>query len=61
LPQGTYRLELESYYQGDLLTTAPVEYYAPILEARGGNGSTKLVLRGGIEVLATDVTALRVP
>lgn len=61
LPTGTYGLTLESYYDGDLLSTTPMEYYAPILEARGGSGGTKLVLRGGIEVLATSVTALRVP
>ena len=61
LPVGRYTLSLESYYAGDLLTTTPVEHYAPILEARGGPGGTKLILRGGIEVLATDVTALRVP
>ncbi|MFN3847282.1 MAG: flagellar hook capping FlgD N-terminal domain-containing protein [Paracoccaceae bacterium] len=59
LPRGTYSLTLESYYRGDQLTTSPVEYYAPIMEARGGSGGTKLLLRGGIEVLATDVTALR--
>lgn len=61
LPAGRYTLSLESYYAGDLLRTTPVEYYAPILEARGGAGGTRLVLRGGIEVLATEVTALRVP
>ena len=61
LPTGTYSLSLESYNGNDLLRTTPMEYYAPIMEARGGTGGTKLVLRGGIEVLATDVTALRVP
>lgn len=61
LPTGTYSLTLESYYDGDLLTTTPVEYFAPITEARGGADGTRLVLRGGIEVRATDITALRVP
>ena len=61
LPTGRYALSLESYFSDDLLTTAPVEYYAPITEARGGAEGTRLVLRGGIEVLATDITALRVP
>lgn len=61
LPAGRYSLTLESYYGSDLLTTTPVEHYAPIMEARGGSGGTRLVLRGGVEVLATDVTALRVP
>ncbi|MFN4154147.1 MAG: flagellar hook capping FlgD N-terminal domain-containing protein [Paracoccaceae bacterium] len=61
LPPGQYALSLESYNSGTLLGASPVEHYAPILEARGGSGGTKLVLRGGIEVLATDITALRVP
>jgi flagellar basal-body rod modification protein FlgD len=60
LPQGTYTLSLESYNDGDLLTTTPMEYYAEIQEARGGAGGTRLVLHGGIEVLATNVSALRV-
>lgn len=63
LPRGTYRLHLESYREGQMLgTEGQVESYAPILEARGGNGgSTMLILQGGVEVAATDVTALRVP
>ncbi|MFN4129192.1 MAG: flagellar hook capping FlgD N-terminal domain-containing protein [Paracoccaceae bacterium] len=61
LPVGLYSLTVESYYGTDLLSTAPVEHYAPIMEARGGAGGTRLVLRGGVEVQATEVTALRVP
>ncbi|NUB44910.1 flagellar hook assembly protein FlgD [Fertoebacter nigrum] len=59
LPAGAYSFSLESYSNGDLLNTRPVEVYAPITEARGGPNGTMLVLRGGIEVLAADVTALR--
>jgi flagellar basal-body rod modification protein FlgD len=61
LPRGKYTLTLESSYRGDLLTTTPVEHYAQILEARGGPSGTTLVLKGGTEVAATDITALRVP
>jgi flagellar basal-body rod modification protein FlgD len=61
LATGRYTLSLESYYGGELMRTTPMEHYAPIVEARGGSGGTRLVLRGGIEVMATDVTALRVP
>lgn len=61
LQRATYALSLESYFQGEMLSTGPVESYAQILEARGGVGGTKLLLRGGIEVSANDVTALRVP
>ena len=61
LPTGTYTLTQESYFQDSLLMRSPMEYYAPILEARGGLNGTRLVLRGGIEVPATAVTALRAP
>lgn len=61
LRPGTYSLSLESYYADELLTTSPVEHYASILEARSGANGTSLLLRGGVEVLATTVTALRVP
>lgn len=59
LPVGPYRLTLESYSGDNLLTETPIEHYAPVLEVRGGAGGARVVLPGGIEVLATDVTALR--
>ena len=59
LPQGIYTLTLESYFSDVMLESRPVEYYAQILEARGGVNGTRLVLRGGIEVPAESVTALR--
>lgn len=63
LPTGTYRLHLESYREGQIIKAdGQVEFYAPILEARGGSGGkTTLILQGGVEVASTDVTALRVP
>ena len=61
LPTGIYTLSLESYFKDSVLPTSPIEHYAPIMEARGGAGGTRLVLAGGIEVPATSVTALRVP
>ena len=62
LAEDAYSLELESY-RGDVQLGEPgqVEAYARILEARGGAGGATLVLEGGIEVAATDITALRVP
>ena len=60
LPQGIYNLSLESYFDGNLINSSPMEYYGAIQEARGGAGGTRLVLRGGIEVLATSVSALRI-
>jgi flagellar basal-body rod modification protein FlgD len=62
LPNGIYSLSLESYHGEDKLGEATaVESYAKIMEARGGTNGPTLVLAGGIEVKATDITALRVP
>ncbi len=61
LPTGRYTLSLESWRDGELLGETPMEYYGRVVEARGGAGGTRLVFPGGIEVPATDITALRVP
>jgi flagellar basal-body rod modification protein FlgD len=62
LPSGTYSIALESLNGERVISTTPVEHYARVVEAKGGGTSgTKLVLEGGIEVLASDVTALREP
>lgn len=62
LPSGFYSLSLENY-KGDqqLGNASPVETYARIVEARSGANGATLVLAGGIEVPATEITALRVP
>lgn len=60
LPSGTYSIALESINGETVLATQPVEHYARVIEAKGGGASgTKLVLEGGFEVLASDVTAIR--
>lgn len=61
LPPGTYTIALESLKGADVIDTRPIEHYATVSEARGGPEGTKLVLKGGIEVLASKVTALRSP
>lgn len=61
LPPGTYTISLESMQGVNVIDARPIEYYALVSEARGGAEGTKLVLKGGIEVLATQVTALRSP
>lgn len=61
LPPGIYKIDLESLNGETLIDSRPVEYYARVVEAKGGGAGTILVLNGGIEVLATDVTALRSP
>ncbi|MES2145312.1 MAG: flagellar hook capping FlgD N-terminal domain-containing protein [Pseudomonadota bacterium] len=59
LPEGSYALTLENYSGDALLGESAVESYQRILEARNGPAGTTLVLQGGIEVLATEITALR--
>jgi flagellar basal-body rod modification protein FlgD len=61
LPEGRYILTLESMRDGEVLQTDQVEYYGQVIEARGGAGGVRLVFAGGIEVMATSITALRVP
>ncbi|MGP3696762.1 flagellar hook assembly protein FlgD [Rhodobacter sp. NSM] len=59
LPEGAYSFSLESFTNGELIGTTDVEVYAEIIEAKGGSDGTILVLKGGIEVPASSVTALR--
>ena len=61
LPTGKYTLTMESYSGDRLLATSPVQAYARIMEAKNGPAGTTLILEGGIEVVAKDITALRVP
>lgn len=61
LREGLYTLALESRSGGEVLRTDPVEAYAQITEARRGGEGVVLVLRGGVEVKASEVTALRMP
>jgi flagellar basal-body rod modification protein FlgD len=58
-PQGLYRFEVESYSNGSLTQTSTAETYGTVIEARLDGGQTVLVLQGGAEVQADDVTALR--
>lgn len=61
LPTGKYSLTMESYAGDRLLASAPVQAYSRIMEAKNGPAGTTLILEGGIEVAAKDITALRVP
>lgn len=62
LPPGVYSIALESLSGDRVISTTPVEHYARVIEAKGGGtGGTRLVLEGGVEVLASEVTALREP
>jgi flagellar basal-body rod modification protein FlgD len=59
LPNGVYSFEIESYDDGELMVTSPTEVYVPIIEARGVNGQTVLVLEGGAQIIAEAISALR--
>ena len=59
LPPGTYQLSLESRSGQTVLSTNGMEHYSRVLEVRTSAGGAKLVLEGGIEVSADQVTALR--
>jgi flagellar basal-body rod modification protein FlgD len=59
LPSGNYQLALESRNGEVVQSTAGIDHYARVIEIRGTPDGAKLVLEGGIEVPAAQVTALR--
>ena len=59
LPPGQYSFKLESYVGEALLSERPAEHYARITEVRAGTAGTRIVLQGGVEIGAEEVTALR--
>ncbi len=61
LPHGTYQIDIESFSQGDLVATTPVEVHGRITEARVVDGQTLLALEGGQEVNSSDILGLREP
>lgn len=61
LPEGRYTLRLESQRGGEVIDTSPISAYARIAEARRDGDGVTLILEGGVQVRAEDVTALRIP
>lgn len=61
LPPGKYSFELETSAGGEVREARPVEVFAEITEARMRDGETVVVLSGGQEVAASQITALRAP
>jgi flagellar basal-body rod modification protein FlgD len=59
LPAGTYRLSLESRNGEEVLSTSGMDHYARVIEVQSATDGARLVLEGGVEVLASEVTALR--
>ena len=60
-PTGLYTFRLESYFGTEKLADDPLDVYAEVVEARTQDGRTVLILEGGTELPAEDVTALRKP
>ncbi len=58
---GVYSFELVSFQSGVPVASTPVDVYSEIVEARGENGGTVLVMESGAEVAANEITALRRP
>ena len=59
LPKGAYQISLENYAGDQPLPATKVESYARIIEARNTPDGVALVLDGGVQIPATEVTALR--
>ena len=59
LPPGSYSLTVESWRGDEMLRTSPVDHYARITEARNTPEGVKLVLQGGQQVSASNVSGLR--
>lgn len=59
LPAGQYTFEVESFARDGLLSVTPVETFSRVVEARVEDGQTLLVLEGGAEVPAAEITGLR--
>lgn len=58
-PVGLYSFHVESYAEGQVLSTVPAEVYATIREAQVVGGEMMLIFDGGVQTPASAVTALR--
>ena len=59
LPDGEYSFEVAGYRGGMIETSVPVQGYSEVVEVRSDGSTNRLILAGGQEVAATDVTAVR--
>lgn len=58
---GAYRFEVQSFSGGALMATEPAGVYTEIAEVRAEAGQTVVVLQGGAEFSASEISALRAP
>ncbi|WP_444443651.1 flagellar hook capping FlgD N-terminal domain-containing protein [Rhodobacter capsulatus] len=61
LPAGSYTFELESYDNGKLVSTDPIETCNRVIEAQGTSDGAVLVLAGGATISTGSISALREP
>ncbi len=59
LPSGTYVFSVVSHANGEIVLNEVADVYARVNEVRTEGGETFLILKGGIPVLAAQVSALR--
>ncbi|WP_128254886.1 flagellar hook capping FlgD N-terminal domain-containing protein [Falsirhodobacter deserti] len=59
LTAGRYTLGVESYLGQTMISTGPARHYATVAEARNDASGTILVMKGGAEVPAGQVAALK--
>lgn len=59
VPDGQYSFSVESWRDGGLQAITDAEVYSVVQEARVQNGGIVLVLEGGAEIAADQVSALR--
>lgn len=58
-PSGVYQFQIISSTGGETILSETADIYAKVQEVRSENGQSVLVLKGGINVLASNVSALR--
>lgn len=56
---GLYKFEVESYVNEELVSTKVAQIYSVVTEAKFDNDEMVIVLRGGAEVPASSITAIR--
>ena len=61
LPDGTYTISTESFVEGDVIATKPVEVHERIVEMRNYDGESRLILASGEEVSSDQVLGLLQP
>jgi len=58
-PSGLYQFQVVSSSNGEVVLAETADIYTRVQEVQSENGNSILVLKGGVSVLASDVSALR--